>query len=436
MVFAPSTQAQVDELSILGSLTSGANLASDESDQPESQAVDKPQNENSQKRDYTNQEYGFTGGRNFNAPPKSKFTDKPLTHFGYNYFTDQPGLYAPLNNAPVPPDYLIGPDDNVKIILFGNNNKKYSLTVTRDGDIFIPDIGPLTVAGITFEDLKSLVSQTVSNQLIGTEVNVTLGSLRSIDIFVLGAANKPGLYNISALSTLTNAIIQSGGIDLSGSLRDIKLKRNGKVVASFDFYDLLLNGDTSNDARLMQGDVVFIESIGKTAAIQGEVNRSGIFELKDNEDLSDLLRFAGNTKPKANLKTSDLTRINSTDNSFELISLDLSMEDTQKSALKNGDVVSIYPLADNLRNAILVSGHAQQPGFYSLTEGMKLLDLFKGPEDILKNTDLNYVLIKRQDNASQSLEFHQIDFEQLFSESEPKMNILLADQDEIIFMPS
>ena len=302
----------------------------------------------------------------FNNPPKTKFTDEALEYFGYRYFIDQPITFAALNNSPVPPDYLIAPDDNIKIILFGNTNKKYELRVSRDGDIFIPQIGPLYVAGITFLDLKDLIKTTISNQLIGTKVTVTLGALRSIDIFVLGAANNPGMFSISALSTLTNAIIKSGGIDVSGSLRDIKLKRNGKIITSFDFYELLLNGDTSNDQRLMQGDVVFIETVGKTAAVTGEINRPGIYELKESENLSELIRYAGNVKPKANLLTAEITRINPSKNSFDLMSINLNDQDNKNLKVNNGDTISIYPVPDNLNSAILIVGHSQQPGFYPM----------------------------------------------------------------------
>ena len=435
----PLVYSQVENLSALSNLAENLSQNSPEADNDTVSNVGEQTDQDSpreKKKDFTNNQYGYTGGKKFTNPPKSKFSDQALEHFGYSYFIDQPSTFAPLNNVPVPPDYLIGPDDNIKIILFGNKNKKYEIKVTRDGDIFIPEIGPLYVAGITFEDLKDLVRETINNELIGTQVSVTLGSLRAIDIFVLGAANKPGMYSVSALSTLTNAIIKSGGIDIPGSLRNIKLKRNGETIQTFDFYDLLLNGDTSNDSRLMQGDVVFIEPVGNTAGINGEINRSGIYELKDNERLSDLIRYAGNLRPKANLLTADIKRINSSNNSFDLISIDLSKKDNQNIAIQNGDVLSIYPVPNKLKNAILISGHAQEPGFYPWNKGLRINDLFNSPDDFLEMTDLNYVLIKRKDIASQALQFFHVDLEELFNNPQSKENIVLSDQDEIILFPS
>ena len=202
--------AQLDSLAMLG-LPSGAEATLPETNEEPTEILNNDIEK--ERQNLTDNQYGYTGGKNFKNPPKTKFSDEALEYFGYNYFVDQPSTFAPKNNTPIPPDYLIAPDDNIKIILFGNTNKKYNLKVTRDGDIFIPEIGPLYVAGISFLDLKDLIKTTINNQLIGTKVSVTLGALRSIDIFILGAANNPGMFSISALSTLTNAIIQSGGIE-------------------------------------------------------------------------------------------------------------------------------------------------------------------------------------------------------------------------------
>ncbi len=424
------------DLSMLENL--GVNSSSVPTGQSfEDDSEEEPARErNDVRRDYTNKNYGFTGGRNFITPPKSKFYEQPLEHFGYSYFTNQSMGSKRPNSTPIPNDYVIGPQDELDLILFGVRNEMLELIVSREGEIYLPEIGPLTVAGLSFQDLKKLIQETIRNQLIGTDANVTLGTLRSIDVFLLGSVNQPGLYNVSGLSTITNAIAQSGGIDLSGSLREIKLKRKGEIIATFDFYDLLIDGDTSSDLRLMQGDVIFVETIGRTAAVQGEVNRSGIFEMKEDENLSDLLSFAGKTTAKANLRDIDITRIDSSNNSFELLSIDLIEYQDQEIEISNGDVVSIYSLADNLKNAVLVRGHARQPGFYSYSPDMKLLDLIKGPEDLLENTDINYAILKRKDKVTQSIELFQIDFEELFASDKKELNFTLKEKDELILLPS
>jgi protein involved in polysaccharide export with SLBB domain len=237
------------------------------------------------------------------------------------------------------------------------------------------------------------------------------------------------------LSNITNAIFESGGVDTSGSLRDIKLKRNGQTIVLFDLYDLFLNGDTSNDSRLMQGDVVFVESIGKTAGVKGEVNRPAIYELKDDENLDHLFRFAGGMKPKANYNNAEIMRINSVKNIFELQSVDLNLA-KENVTIMNGDVISIYPINNQIQNAVLLTGHTPQPGFYPINDNMKIADLLGSQNNLLELTDMNYVLIKRKDSATQKYSFLQVDLEQVFSNSETDQNIKLKNQDEILLLPS
>tara|TARA_Y100001970_G_scaffold211994_1_gene258809 strand:+ start:1228 stop:4089 length:2862 start_codon:yes stop_codon:yes gene_type:complete len=436
LIIGQNSYAQM-EASILTNLASGlGNSDADQVSDFESDDEDEIDEKRQETIDFSDSDYGYTGGKNFVNPPNVRLPNEPLDYFGYSYFQNNLSTFAPLKDVPVPPDYMIGPNDTIKIILFGSKNSKYELKVTRDGDIFLPEIGPVFVAGITFGDLKELLKNIISNQLIGAQVSVTMGTLRAIDIFVLGSASNPGMFSISALSSLTNAIMKSGGIGKAGSLRNIKLKRNGNVVTTFDFYDLLLNGDTSNDSRLMQGDVVFIEPIGKTVAIRGEVNKPGIYELKNDENLEHLLKYSGNLKPKANLSSTNITRINTINNSFDLLSIDMNKKDSQNFEMMNGDVVSVFSVPNNLKNAVLISGHAQEPGFYPWQSGMKLLDLFNDSDDLLEMTDLNYVLVKRKNKKSQLFEFHQIDLEDLFSNPESSKNLTLKDHDEIILFPS
>ena len=433
-----SAIAQIDDMSLLGMLGEGVGTTGIERDveEIEPRDTDDKARDDLEKKDFKDGDYGYTGGKNFNNPPIVKFPDEPLEYFGYSYFSSSANPYLPLINVPVPPDYLIGPDDIIKIILFGNKNKKYELIVNRDGDIFIPELGPLTVAGLTFQNLKELVKQSISSNFIGTEASTTLGRLRTIDIFVLGAAVNPGMYSLSALSKMTNAIFDSGGVDPSGSLRNIKLKRNGKIMSDLDLYDLLIDGDTSNDKRLMQGDVILIEPIGRTAGIRGEVNRPAIYELKGDENLSDLMRFAGNMKPKASKSNSEVLRINQSRGSFDLLRLDLGIESEARSEIKNGDIVSIFPINNKIQNAVLVLGHSIQPGFYPWSEGMRIKDLFGSSDDLLEMTDLNYILIKRKDEIAQNYSFLQTDLEQVLIDENSKHNIILNNQDEILLLPS
>ena len=434
LILLPSFESygQINELSLMGidtdSFTQSLLSWNQMTDKKNQKKPKLRTSREAEKEKFKDSNYGYSGGESFNNPPQSKFSEEALEYFGYSYFLNGSGSFFSQANAPVTPNYLIGPDDVIKIILYGNKNRMYELKVSRDGIIFFPEIGPLIVAGLTFGDMQNLINSVITSQLIGTQVSVTLGSLRTIDVFILGAANKPGMYSISALSNITNAIFESGGLDISGSLRNIKLKRNGETIVLFDLYDLFLNGDTSNDSRLMQGDVIFIEPIGKTAGVRGEVNRPAIYELKDDENLDQLLKFAGSMKPKANYKNADIMRINSVKNIFELQSVDLNFT-KENIRIMNGDVLTIYPVPDNLSNAVLVNGHAQQPGFYAWSKGMKISDIFTGPEDLLEMTDLNYALVKRKISNSQTYEFLQIDLEKIFKDPQSEENIDLSDQD-------
>tara|TARA_B110000438_G_scaffold298685_1_gene347386 strand:+ start:204 stop:3074 length:2871 start_codon:yes stop_codon:yes gene_type:complete len=380
---------------------------------------------------FKDKDYGYTGGKSFVAPPQTRFSDEELSYFGYDFFTDMSTDYVS-ENTPVPQDYVLGPNDRIKLAIFGSFNQQYKLDITREGEIFLPGIGPVTAAGITFENFKSLIKELVSSNYIGAEVSVTLGSFRSIDIFVLGETLKPGMYSISALSTLVNAITKSGGVASTGSLRNIQLKRQGEVISDFDFYDLLLNGDTSRDVRLMQGDVIFVPPIAKTVGVSGEVARPGIYELNNDESLKDLIDYAGGLKPKADLFSADLMRIDPIINGFNLIQINLN----NNFELNNGDVLSIHPIVDNLKNAILITGHAQQPGFFPLIEGMKIGDLIPSADSTLAMTDLNYVLVKRKSKINNSFQFLQVDLESIFRDKESDENIVLQEKDEVLFLPS
>ena len=388
-----------------------------------------------EEEDFEDVDFGYLGREDFLVEPQPKTTKKALKKFGYDYFIDRPSTFAPLSGTPVPPDYIIGPGDEIKLMLYGNNNRNYSLRVTRDGDIYLPEIGPISIAGLTFLDLKETIDKMIASQLIGTQVTLTLGELSSINIFVLGEAAQPGMYTVSSLTRMTNAIFASGGIKTTGSLRNIELKRNGKVISNFDLYRLLLGGDASNDVRLMQGDILFVPPIKKTVAIEGEVQRPGIYELLESETAQDLIRYAGNVKAKANLSIAEIKRISSTKKGFNLLIADLSQTNTSDLLLNDGDILSIYPVESKIERAILIKGHFSQPGFFPWSEEMKLSDVFKSRADLLPMTDLNYALVERKNDNEEPESFMHIDLEKFFENPDSKYNISLNDKDEITLFP-
>jgi polysaccharide biosynthesis/export protein len=438
-VDAISQAINLDQLTKIGQSIGGTYNSSEglESDviEDQSQSTNK---EGPKEKPLEDRAFGYQGRSNsFVSKPKPKSKGN-LDFFGYDFFEGSPSTYPSSKQFTVPENYIIGQGDIVKISLYGNRNNRYELQVSADGDIFIPDIGPVSSAGLTFDSLKSVITKTLSAQYIGTSANVTLGKLRSINIFILGNAVNPGMYTVSALTTMTNAIFINGGIRKTGSLRNIQLKRNGEIISTMDFYDLLLKGDTSNDKSLKEGDVVFIPSITKTVAITGEVLKPAIYELFENEKLSDLIQFAGNLKPEADLNSIEIERVDSTNNSFKLLDINLNRKASKNANLENGDLVNVYPVNSTMRNAILITGHAQQPGFMSWEEGLRVSNIISSFDSLLPMTDLNYTIVKRELSGG-IFNIFQIDIEKLLKDlndnKNSSQNILLRERDEIVFFP-
>ena len=232
-----------------------------------------------------------------------------LKPFGYDLFEGVPSTFAPVSDIQVPMDYIVGPGDTLEIQLYGNEPSSYELTVERDGRINFPKLGPIMVSGMTFDAARQTIEQRVAKQLIGSHVSVTMGNLRSIRVFVLGEAEKPGSYTVSGLSTMTNALFVSGGVKKIGSLRNIELKRNGRLITTLDLYDLLLHGDTSGDRLLLPGDVIFIPPIGNIVSVYGAVRRPAIYELKGEKTAEQAIELAGGLLPDADAKLGQLERI-------------------------------------------------------------------------------------------------------------------------------
>ena len=229
-----SQMSTIDALTAYSASIQKEETAAEGPDETNAEATEQP----AKSQDaiiFEDENYGYSGGKTFVDYPQEKFFKKPLSYFGYDFFINQPSTFSPLENMPVPADYILGPKDEIRVMLYGGTSRKWNLTVSREGIIQIPTYGPLSVAGQTFQELKEEIRLIASNQFLNTESSVTLGELRSIGIFVLGEASQPGLFLVSGLSTLTNAIFASGGVNTTGSLRNIQLKRNGEVVSTFDF---------------------------------------------------------------------------------------------------------------------------------------------------------------------------------------------------------
>ena len=355
-----------------------------------------------------------------------------LPRFGYDLFAGAPTTFAPATDIPIDASYIVGPGDTVQIQLFGKEDADYSLVVTREGNLQIPGIGPVSVSGLTFQDMKEVLKAHIEEQMIGERINVTMGPLRSIRVFILGDANRPGSYTVSALSTMTNALFVSGGVNPIGSLRNIQLKRHGKVVSRLDLYDLLLRGDTSGDARLQPGDVIFIPPVGPSVGVIGEVRRPATYELRKDNTAEQILYMAGGMLPTAYPQASQIERI-SERGERTLLDIDLSKPQGRRVPLRAGDKLYVYSILEKMEDIVLLSGHVQRPGGYQWRQGMRLADLIPSIEnDLLPRPDLDYALIKRELRPDQRIEILSLRPGEALRNPASRHNTVLQARDEVI----
>jgi protein involved in polysaccharide export with SLBB domain len=296
-----------------------------------------------------------------------------LKQFGYDLFRQPPFLFAPGDRVPVGPDYVLGPGDEIRITIWGKVEGTWDIIVDRDGTISLPKIGVIGVTGLTFQELKTLLHKEISKYYSGFEMNVSLGRLRSIKVYLVGNAQRPGAYTISSLSTLVNALFEGGGPNKNGSMRDIQLKRNGETVVRFDLYDFLLKGDKSGDVRLMPEDVVFIPPVGPLAAVAGSVNTPAVYELKEEKTVSRLIELAGGLNTIAFQGRIQVERIieNRRQTVFES---DWETVKEDEVPLEPGDIVKVFQVVQD-RRVVRISGAIQREGEYGFRQGMSVKDL-------------------------------------------------------------
>lgn len=308
---------------------------------------------------------------------------RKLPIFGYNLFRSVPTTFAPLDRVPVPADYQIASGDEIFIRAWGSVDISYRAIVDRNGDIYIPRVGQIHLDGVRYRDLYNVVNAGVAQSFRNYQLNVSIGQTRSIQVFVVGQAKRPGSFTVSSLSTLLNALFATGGPTIKGSLRNIELRRNDQVVTTFDLYDLLLRGDKSKDVALQPGDIIYIPPASRLAAVAGSVNNPAIYEVKEGNTLNDLLNYAGGLATTAAGQTVLVERI--TDKLVR--SVDQFRLDTEglRRPIKDGDLVNVLPLSKRFENAITLRGNVAVPGRYPYHEGMKVKDLIPDRQALITN---------------------------------------------------
>jgi polysaccharide export outer membrane protein len=350
-----------------------------------------------------------------------------LEPFGYDLFRSQRRFETSTSDVPVPAGYVIGPGDTINVQLFGNENMEYFLEVSREGTISFPEIGPLNVSGLSFDAMRTMITNRVEQQMIGVQANVTLGELRAIQVFVLGDVERPGSYTVSGLAAISNALFASGGIKRIGSLRNIALRRDGNTVSTLDLYEFLLRGDTRSDIRIQSGDAIFVPPVGPTVAVHGEVRRPAIYEVKDEQSVADILALAGGLNSNANRARVSLERV-VPNRGTTVRDIDLATNEAQ-TVVQDGDVLRIQPNLEQLENSVRLAGNVYQPGLFQWFEGMRLRDLLPSPEMVKRMTDLNYVLIRRERAPNIDVEILSADLQRAWLQPTSAANVALRPRD-------
>jgi len=322
------------------------------------------------------------------SPPATEFQDfvttsvgRKLPIYGYSLFDRVPSTFAPIDRVPVTADYVIGPGDELLIRAWGQIDLDAKVVVDRRGEVYLPKIGILSVAGLKYPQLQTYCKAAVGRVFRNFDLSVSLGQLRSIQVFVVGQARRPGSYTVGSLSTLVNTLFASGGPSGSGSMRHIQLKRQDRIISEFDFYDLLLKGDKSKDTQLLPGDVIYIPPVGPLIAVAGSVNVPAIYELQDRASLGQVIGMAGGLTTTADRQKAVVERIeNRSTRKVEEFPLD---ENGLQRQLTDGDVVRIFSLSPRFDNAVTLHGNVAHPGRYEWRSGLRIKDLIPGPEALL-----------------------------------------------------
>ena len=304
-----------------------------------------------------------------------------LPVYGDSLFRQVPSTFAPLREVNVTPGYVLGPGDQLVIRIWGQVNFNAQLTVDRSGSVYLPQVGEIHVAGLPYSQLRQHIHDAVGHIYKSFDLNVEMGQLRSIQVFVVGQARRPGTYTLSSLSTLVTALFATGGPSVQGSLRDIQLRRNGQTVTHFDLYDLLILGDMSKDAPLLPGDVIYIPPVGPQVAIAGNVRVPAIFELKGATSVEQAVQFAGGLSTTASLLRASLERL---DAHKTRTVLDIALEGAGlATSLQQADLLRVLPISPQFQNTVTLRGNVAETGRFAWHAGMRLSEIIPDSQSLI-----------------------------------------------------
>jgi protein involved in polysaccharide export with SLBB domain len=310
-------------------------------------------------------------------------TGQILPIFGANLFQSVPSTFAPLDMAPVPPDYILGPGDELRIRVWGQVNFQTNVRVDRTGEVYIPvtQVGPIHVAGLPISGLDARLRSAIGRVYRNFDLQADLGQIRAIQVYVAGEARRPGVYTVSSLSTLIDALFASGGPSVQGSLRRIQLRRGSETITEFDLYAFLVRGDKSTDAKLTSGDVIFIPPAGPQTAITGSVRIPAIYELRENETLADLIADAGGPSTVAAESRISVERI---DNHSERHAMEVTYDTAGLATpVAEGDLVRVFSIVPMYKQTVTLRGNIANPGRFAWHAGMHVSDLIPDKESLI-----------------------------------------------------
>jgi polysaccharide biosynthesis/export protein len=377
--------------------------------------------------------------------------DSLIQPFGYALFQFPASTFTPSVNVATPPSYVLGAGDEVLVSVWGETQLNYRLQVNREGNLQIPDVGPVLAQGLSIQQFReSLLRRmsTVYSSLAGgrgkarTFLDVSLGKLKTIQVLVLGEVQRPGGYALSSMATVLNALYLAGGPTTEGTLRDIAIMRKGQTVTGIDLYGYILEGNRNADVALQDGDIVFIKTVLRRAAVIGRVLRPAIYELRSGEHLGDLVRLAGGPRFDAYVGRLHMERVVPFERRHEydreILDFDVTVDGvstllSSTREVENGDIVTVYPLQARYQNRVVIDGSINKPGPFELHPGMRVADLIREADSLRASTFSERGTIFR---TLPNLRKEVLGFNpRLAMTGNPNENIQLQNEDSVVVYP-
>jgi len=312
---------------------------------------------------------------------------RELKQYGYDFFKDDNSSFAPIDNMPVGPDYVLGAGDSFTINLWGKTEVTHKVTVARNGMVTIPRLGAIQVSGMKMDEMAKMLLSRFQEYYADCRMDISMSGIRTVDVFIVGEVKYPGTYSVSSVSTIITSLYAAGGPNKKGSMRSVFLMRNGKTVAELDLYEFLIGGNKSADVRVEAGDTIYVPVLGPVVGVAGFVKRPAIYEMKSSQSVRDVIHMSGGTLALSHLQNVVIERIQDHKRrvvrSFDLKPTEEKSDRNMDMPLEDGDVIKIYPVHEKLRQVVYLEGHVKYPREYELKPGMRLRDLIPSYEDLL-----------------------------------------------------